>query len=199
MSAPTPPPPDPFRPDEPPERSLHLARAVTPAVGTLVEDGPRPRARSPRFRRPAQYSLVGFVLAAIGLLTVGRWVVRQAEQHAPALTELTEVTELTLDDLRALLEPSLPAYAPPPPEQDAVLLDARLQPHGARLLLDGHPAPSNPVRIPRGQRVVRVVAWAPGYLAVARDVVPDVDQTIHLRLRPLPETKRPARTAPPAP
>jgi hypothetical protein len=65
---------------------------------------------------------------------------------------------------------------------DAVLINIAVSPQDARLMLDGEPLPSNPVRLPRGPRPHMLAAAAEGFTPAVEEFTADKHKTIRLRL-----------------
>jgi hypothetical protein len=164
-----------------PEPALALARPLTRKVAAETELAPMGVAEAPAFapRKPAEYKMptgglsnaVLFALAGLGLLAVvivGAKFLRGAHEEATSAPAPAAVSPRT--EYRAL------------PAEDAVLITVTATPHNARLLLDGEPLPSNPVRLPRGKTQHKIAAFADGYEATAEIVIPDAPKTVAIRL-----------------
>lgn len=80
-------------------------------------------------------------------------------------------------------KPAGPAVYKPLAMDDAVLIEFKVTPRDARLLLDGDPLPSNPARLPRGAAPRKIVAHADGFSPAAADFVADQPKTIELKLK----------------
>jgi hypothetical protein len=110
------------------------------------------------------------VVIVLGLAVVGAYTVtRRAVRNIHAVATAPEP------------EPGPPVYRPLPAD-DGVLIDVDVSPAQARLLLDGLPLPSRPLRLPRGTTPHRLTATADGYEPGAVDLVPDAAKTIRVRL-----------------
>lgn len=133
---------------------------------------PEPRPRKPlRYHRPrtSWAALLLLVLAAIGLLALG-FLFSQ------------EIRDLVLRTPPPA-PPGRPVVWKPLPMDDAVLVTIEVHPRGAQLLLDGEPAPSNPLRLPRGTRSYKIAALAEGYEPATAEFTADAPKTVRLRLR----------------
>jgi PEGA domain-containing protein len=86
-----------------------------------------------------------------------------------------------------LARPAAPVIYQPLAKDDAVLINIAVSPPGARLMLDGEPLPSNPVRLPRGPRPHTLAAAADGFAPTVEEFTADKPKTVHLRL---PRTRR---------
>lgn len=80
--------------------------------------------------------------------------------------------------------PAKPVTWKPVQTGDAVLVTVELSPRApsARLLLDGEPVSSNPVRIPKGGKHT-VMAVADGFEPASAEITADSAQTVRLRLK----------------
>lgn len=172
--------PDPFRaPDDlaPVPELDQPRRRVTPKT---VDITPPPAAVSvaePEARRPVKYkrpgtSWVTFVVlgfAAVGMATIGGSGIKKllskdsaspsAQTAAPKATSYSTLSK-----------------------DDAVLVTVAVSPRDARLLLDGEPAVSNPLRLLRSKARHKIAAHAHGYAPVVQEFTADSSKTIHLRL-----------------
>lgn len=66
---------------------------------------------------------------------------------------------------------------------DAVLVTVEVSPRSARLLLDGDPLPSNPVRLPRDGALHRLSALADGHEPAELPFVADKVKTVKIKLK----------------
>jgi hypothetical protein len=163
---------DPFRPPAHEDRPLELAEH--PAARTAEVEGPLvevPTVRKPlRYRRPSTSWLTVVVLAfaGVGLVAVAGLAVKKVKglslprREAPAAARPVVYHELAQDN--------------------AVLVDVRVTPRDARLMLDGEPVTSNPLRVPRGSAVHKLAATAEGYAPMVEEFTAEGPRTIHLRL-----------------
>lgn len=166
---------DPFRP---PEDSGHAPLELAPAperrpapeqtVPPIVPSSPEPvvHARLPG----GAGNLVLWGFAALGVLAIvgaGAYFLRRGVQvtaaAAPAAEEPKPVTWKEVGT------------------GNAVLVTVEVKPRNARLLLDGTPLPSNPVRLARGS-THRIGAMADGYAASAVEVTADEEKTVTIAL-----------------
>jgi len=65
---------------------------------------------------------------------------------------------------------------------DAVLISVAVSPQGARIMLDGEPLPSNPVRLARGLKPHMLAAAADGFAPAVEEFTADKHKTVRLRL-----------------
>jgi hypothetical protein len=65
-------------------------------------------------------------------------------------------------------------------------VDIQVTPRQARLMLDGEPLVSNPVRLLRGPKAHKLAATAEGFAPVVEEFVADKARTVRLRLAPRP-------------
>jgi hypothetical protein len=94
--------------------------------------------------------------------------------------------------------------APPDAAAPAALVAIVIEsaPRGALVMVDGRPRGRTPLELhlPRGARPMELVLRHADHLPLARRLVPDVDQRLHLALVPLPRKARPRpRPAPDRP
>jgi hypothetical protein len=140
-----------------------------------LSPAPVPQRRKPlRYKRPGTgwvtFVILGF--AAVGMAAVGGSAVKK------------------------LLRVSMPVVTHPAPAKpvtyasvsrdDAVLVTVQVSPHNARLMLDGEPAVSNPLRILRGRTQHRIAASAPGYQPAVQEFTADAGRTLRLTLKKQP-------------
>jgi hypothetical protein len=163
---------DPFRPPAHENRPLELAEH--PAARTAEVEGPMvevPTVRKPlRYRRPTTSWLTVVVLgfAGVGLVAVAGLALKKVKglgsihREAPAVERPVVYHELAGDN--------------------AVLVEVRVTPRDARLMLDGEPVTSNPLRVPRGPAVHKLAAMAQGYAPLVEEFTADGPRTIRLRL-----------------
>lgn len=117
----------------------------------------KPR-RAVRYRRPMNTPLVIWLLASIGAgaiffaLTKG---LRRVVESPPALPQFPAIVNTN--------DKAPPTNWQPLGDQAGVLIDLEVSPRDARIFVDGQPASSNPVRLPRGDRVHEIVVAAPGH------------------------------------
>lgn len=164
---------DPFAPPEDPQVDLSLDRpAVVP--GTAAPEHPIPRAprQKPRTRRPSSTPWVVWALAALGGVALFGMVTRALKQTVEGQTATPSPTPA--------VEP-VPTWKPVA-TGEGVLIDVRIVPRAARLFVDGAPAASNPLRLPRGTTRHELSATAEGYEPAHRVITAERAQTIELRL-----------------
>jgi hypothetical protein len=129
-------------------------------------------------RRPVQYRRPGVswvTVVVLGFAAVGI--------AAVAGTALKKVTGLALRPPPRLLEqPASPVVYQPLAKDDAVLVTVQVSPRAARLMLDGEPLVSNPVRLPRGPKPHSLAATAEGYAPTVEEFTADATKTVHLRM-----------------
>ena len=75
-----------------------------------------------------------------------------------------------------------PVVYRPLAQDDAVLVDVQVSPHGARLMLDGEPLESNPVRLPRDNHPHTLAASARGYAPEVKEFTAEAPKTVRLHL-----------------
>lgn len=157
-----------------------------PTSGTMADDA---QLHVPEPRRPVKYKqqggfgnlLVwliggGCLLAAAGFGAVtARRMLGGGEGSGPA-----QVTVAPAPGQAAA--PAKPVVWKPVTTGDAVLVTVEATPRSARLLLDGAPVESNPIRVPRGGTHT-VQAMADGYEPASAEVVADGPRTIKLKLK----------------
>jgi hypothetical protein len=136
---------------------------------------PVPQRRKPlRYKRPGT-SWVTFVIlgfAAVGMAAVGGTAVKKLLKTAmPAVTQPAPARPVTYAALA---------------KDDAVLVRVQVWPRDARVLLDGEPAVSNPLRILRGKTQHRLSASAPGYQSAMQDFTAEAGRTVRLLLKKQP-------------
>ena len=114
-----------------------------------------------------------FGLAGIGLLALlagGAWYVKRTTRGLSVPAVISEVEK-----------PAgvkwTPVYT-----GDAVLVTVDVTPRNARLMLDGEPLPSNPVRVPRGSVTHKLTAVADGHEPSTEVFQADQARTVKLRL-----------------
>jgi serine/threonine-protein kinase len=155
-------------------------------------------------RKPARGGLVVALVGGVIVLAVGAGVGAQQ-----------------LLGGRAPVVASAPAAVPPPaatasaaPLSAEITVKLEVEPRDAVVELDGAPVRDNPLRLPRGERVHKLVVHAPGYAAEARDLGAQEDAAIAIalhreardaprvapgKLGPRPAAPAPAPDAPPPP
>lgn len=169
---------DPFAPPEDPQVELSLDRpAVVP--GTAAPELPIPRAPrpKPRARRPSSTPWVVWALAALGGIALFGMVTRALKQAVEGQTAQRQTATPAPPPAVA----RVPTWKPVE-TGEGVLIDVRLVPRAARLFVDGAPAPSNPLRLPRGSTRHELSATAEGYETAHRVITAEQAQTIELRL-----------------
>jgi hypothetical protein len=166
--------PDPFRaPDDQEAHAIELAEV--PRRATPVEEVPLAAAPPPpQPRRPVEYrrpgtswvTIVILAFAAVGMAAVGGAVVKKtmATKLTPARPAPKPVSYSTLS------------------KDDAILVTVAVSPRDARVLLDGEPAVSNPLRLLRSHTRHKLSAHAQGYTPVVREFTADGSKTIRLEL-----------------
>jgi hypothetical protein len=82
----------------------------------------------------------------------------------------------------AAAAPAKPVIWTPVSQGDAILITVEASPRGARLLIDGAPVESNPIRLPRGGTHT-VQAMADGFEPASADIVANAAQTVRLKLK----------------
>lgn len=165
-----------------PAPALALARPPTRKVAAESELAPSGSFEPPAIaaRKPIEYkkptgglsNAVLFGFAGLGLLAVvgvGAKLLRSAHDEIGQAPEAAPIPPRT--EYKALAA------------DDAVLITVNASPRNARLLLDGEPLPSNPVRLPRSKTQHKIAAFADGYEAAAEIVVADTPKTISIKLR----------------
>jgi hypothetical protein len=121
-----------------------------------------------KYRRPGVSWVTVLVLgfAAVGAAAVGGTIFKK-------------VTGLILTPQRA--RPVMVVYRPLAMD-DAVLINVAVSPRDARLMLDGEPLPSNPVRLPRGPKPHMLAAAATGFTPAVEEFTADKHKTVRLHL-----------------
>ncbi len=173
-------PADPFEPPaDPLAPTVELAVEAALATSATRHEGPlpEPRRRAPlRYKSPNRLLNLGlFALAGVGLVAVVLYGAR-------FLRERVEGTSAA--------PPAIAAPAPPKPvtwrpveKGESALVTVEVTPRSARLLLDGEPLPSNPLRLPRDGSRRTLTASAPGYAPVAQELSADGPKTVRIKLR----------------
>jgi len=167
---------DPFLPDDPLQMPVELGRdREACAPGTLVDELPLPMARKRiTYKIPRTYAIVGIALAMVGLVTVSRWLWKlYSEQSALTATEVDQ-----------MLAPKVPVYSDVQKANDSVLVQIEVHPADSRLFIDGKPIESNPVRVSRGQRVLKLTAWKSGFAQQELEFIPSENLTLKVRMKP---------------
>jgi hypothetical protein len=172
MPASTGPSNDPFQPpvthDRVPEL-VRLPRAPAPAnemAPAEVAPSLRPRRRV-EYRRPGRSWVTVVILgfAAVGIAAVGD----------TAIKKVMGWKAMRADQPRAVV--FSPLW-----KDDSVLVTIQVSPRNARLMLDGEPAVSNPLRIVRSQAPHTIEASARGFASARQEFTADTAKTIRLRL-----------------
>jgi len=183
-------PSDPFQPpDDAAKPSLELARApVKVAQEPAREEPPRP---VPIWQRaPLKYvtprssliTLVVLVFAIVGAFTITIGTLKGVESAVAGFVK--RMLEGSGDEKSD--EP--PVYTPVV-RDDAVLVRVEVTPADARLTLDGEPIESNPLRLPRNDKVRRLVAAAAGYAPAFAEIAADKAKVVRLKLTRLEPSK----------
>jgi hypothetical protein len=171
-------PSDPFQPSTNEERAPELAfdprapRATAEMEAPLDEAADLPERRAPlKYRRPGVSWVTVVVLgfAAVGIAAV-------------AGTALKKVG-------RMALQPATAARSTPPAstvyhelaKDSAALVSIQVTPRDARLMLDGEPLASNPVRLARGAH--KIAATADGFAPLVQELNVDGPKTVRLKLK----------------
>jgi hypothetical protein len=172
---------DPFRPPGKEERRIELATcAETPVEGPATLAPPAsPSSATPAARKPVEYrrpgiswvTVVVLGFAAVGVAAVGGVVLKKVTGLATA--PASRVTPETA---------TRPVIYKPLSRDDAVLVHVQVSPREARLMLDGEPLVSNPVRLPRGPKPHTLAATAEGYAPTVEEFTADAAKTVRLRL-----------------
>jgi hypothetical protein len=145
---------------------VRLPRAPAPANEIAPELLPAPR-RPLEYRRP-RTSWVTIVV--LGLAVVGVGVIGDA------------VIKKVMGWRASRAEPERAVTYSPLWKDDSVLVTVQVSPHDARLMLDGEPAVSNPLRIVRSKAPHTIEAAARGYASGRQEFTADAPKTIRLRL-----------------
>ena len=170
-------PSDPFQPPIQHERAPELAfdphapRATAELEAPLDQAADAPERRAPvKYRRPGVSWVTVVVLgfAAVGvaavagsaLKKVGRMALQPAPAARPAPAASTVYHELAKDS--------------------AVLVSIQVTPKNARLMLDGEPLASNPIRLARGAH--KIAATADGFAPLVQELNVDGPKTVRLKL-----------------
>jgi hypothetical protein len=169
---------DPFRPPGHEEKPLELAAppAAPAAKGTMSPPGSAPAALSPRkpvkYRRPlvSWVTVVVLGFAVVGAAAVGNMAFRRVTRIALTPRATTRTA------------PAAPVVYRELAKDDAVLVNIQVSPREARLMLDGEPLVSNPVRLPRGPAVHSLAGTADGYAPMVEEFTADKPKTVHLKL-----------------
>jgi PEGA domain len=152
------------------EQRLELAVAErVPAGEPTSLPAVKPRRRFQYLRPGATWVMVvvlGF--AAVGVAALGGLVFKKVGGLAP--TSAPRVVTAAGVIYRPLAE------------DDAVLVSIQASPREARLMLDGEPLPSNPVRLPRGPKPHKLAATADGFAPMVEEFTADEPKTVKLRL-----------------
>ncbi len=173
---------DPFLPDDNLQMPVALGRNLEARpVGTLIDELPLVTARKRKiYKIPKTYSLLGIALAMVGLYTVSQWAWKT--YSASAARAAGEVDKL--------LAPKVPIYREMQVANDSVLVRINVHPSDTRLFIDDQPVNSNPIRVLRGQRIVKLTAWKNGFSPETIEFIPSEDRTLKLRMKPDSNKKR---------
>lgn len=189
----------------PPARRLVEPRGASPFVRAAdsalyepvaetpldLSDIPSKRAEPPPVAGVVRRTARGFgfgtaVVVALVAASAGTWLFwRTARKMSldPVFLRSLAPKFVTRAATRAAAEqPATEARWSPLVKDDAVLVEIDVRPRDARLLLDGDPLPSNPLRLPRSTLRHKVVGMADGMAAAEAEFVPDRAQTVRLRL-----------------
>jgi hypothetical protein len=164
---------DPFRPPAHEDRPIDLAEH--PAARTAEVEGPLlevPTVRKPlRYRPPRTSWLTVVVLgfAGVGLVAVAGLAFKKVKGLSLPIGHREQPVE------RPVVYHELP-------QDNAVLVEVRVTPRDARLILDGEPVTSNPLRVARGPGLHKLAATAEGYAPLVEEFTADGPRTLHLRL-----------------
>jgi hypothetical protein len=166
-------PDDPFLPPGAAAPTPELAERpprTTPSLEITPPPVAPPRARQPlRYRKPATswVTVVILAFAAVGVAAVGGNLMKKVLGTAgPSPVE------------QAAKVISYSALS----KDDAVLVTVQVSPRDARLMLDGEPILSNPLRLLRSKAPHTVSVSAPGYRPATKEVVPDGHKTLRFAL-----------------
>jgi hypothetical protein len=141
---------------------------------TLAPPGPL---AAPVPRRPLQYRRPG--ISWVTVLVLGFAAVGVA---AVCGTMFKRLTTLAFSRAREVARPAAPVIYNPLAKDDGVLVSVQVSPRHARLMLDGEPLVSNPVRQPRGPKPHKLAATAEGYAPTVEEFTADATKTVQLRL-----------------
>jgi hypothetical protein len=158
-------------------------------TGTMADDG---QLHVPEARRPVKYKqhggfgnllvwLIGGAClmgaAGFGAVAASR-MLGKGQGTGPSTTTVTTAPVAGQQEVA----PAKPVIWKPVTTGDAVLVTVEATPRSARLLLDGAPTQSNPIRVPRGGTHT-VQAMADGFEPASAEVVADGAKTIRLKLK----------------
>lgn len=132
-----------------PPRTVAMGEAATP---TATHE---PKPHKPRvYRRPRTTPLLVWLLALVGAAVI-----------FAALTKGVRRVFETPMEVAAWTTASAPKkdWKPVASGHDEVLVNVKTWPKQAQILLDGQPASSNPLLLPRSDRVHDITVMAPGY------------------------------------
>lgn len=165
---------DKFAPPPEPEGPPLALSPPARVEGTLASDEHQRRARRgpKRYRRPLNTPLVIWVLAVIGGAVVFLGITRGLKNVASM--------RFAADDVREALRS--PVNWQPVAQGDAVLIQMQLVPRNARVLIDGVPADSNPVRLQKSAKVHKFVVMASGHLTQTVSVSAAKATTLNIKL-----------------
>jgi hypothetical protein len=159
-------PSDPFQPGDQQERPLELAydpRSPQSAPGTTADEVPLPEAADvPERRAPVRYRRPGVswvTVVVLGFAAVG--------VAALAGSALKKVGRMALQPAVRASKPEKSTIYHEVAKDSAVLVDIQVTPRDARLMLDGEPLASNPVRLARGPH--KLAATAAGHAPLVQE------------------------------
>jgi hypothetical protein len=167
------PPADPLAPTV--ELTVDAAQAMSAARHEVPL--PAPKRREPlRYQRPNRLLNLGlFAFAGVGLVAVVLYGARLLRDRVEGTSAAAAAP--------AAAAPPQPVAWRPVEKGDAVLVTIEVSPKSARLLLDGEPLPSNPVRLPRDGARHTLSASAPGYAPAAQELSAEGPKTVRIKLR----------------
>lgn len=177
-------PADPFvPPGSDTEATLDLTeRPTRPTRPVAADNSPEEPLFIPESRKPVAYRKPGagplawvVTLGALAAATFLGWTYIQKRPEKAVAGAATAT---------APAAPAKPVTWKKVETGDAVLVTVELTPKAAdaRILLDGEPVSSNPVRVPKGGRH-KLEAVADGYQPASAEITADSAQTVKLRLK----------------
>ncbi len=175
-------PQDPFKPPDVQNSSLELDTRKVQAKPAAPE--PDLKFIAPKKRPAAKYRnprTSWVMVGVLGLALVGFWTLSGSFWQR-IISQNLSVPKLEL--------PTGPPQYKALEKDDAVLIDIDVSPKEARLLLDGAPLPSNPVRLPRDEQTHKISGAADGFEPVQYSFTADKPKTLRLKLN---KTKAPPK------
>lgn len=139
----------------------------------------KPNKRKPvKHKIPKTFSIFTVILALIGMGTIAAYLLRNMKEYTP------QVVQALMDaDMEELLKKDPEPYTPLHIIEDGVLITLDVQPKNARIFMDGLAVQSNPMRLARGEKLIKLIVWDTGFVPSEVTFAPRDNQTIKVRLK----------------